>query len=161
VASWKVVGLSTDHTQSIQISVKDFIKNNWTLTGELAVGRIKFGTGWYDKNNQYQIHVRSPSPPTGTPFTIGKSGLQKYDRIMDIHFFVTKLKSNVEPAELDKMYNETDRIIGSDRVGLETSQGICAMWFIRAPYTLPQPDSEMSTWHGIGTLRMFYYKQFI
>jgi len=161
MANWVVAGLGTDHTQAIQISVKDFIRNNWSLTGELSPGRIKFGTGWYDRDNQYQIHFRHDSPGTSTPYTLGVNGLQQFNDIINIHFFVTSGKSNTEPLALDKMYNETMRIIGSNRTGLESTQGICAMWFLRPPYTLPQPDSIQSTWHGIGTLSVKYFKLFI
>jgi hypothetical protein len=86
--------------------------------------------------------------------------MQMYNDIISIHFFENRLRSNVEPVELDKMYNEVMRIIGSNRTGLESSQGICAMWFIRPPYTLPQQSSEQSLWHGVGTLSVRYYKYF-
>ncbi len=157
---WKVVGLAGDHTQSIQVSVKDFIRNSWSLTGDLAPTRIRFGLGWYDKGNQYQIHFRSDTAGVGTPYTVGAGGYQRYDKTLNIHFWVSNLRSNSEPAQLDKMYNEVERIVGSDRTGLESSQGICAMWFIRPPFTLPQPDSEQSIWHGISTLAVRYFKYF-
>jgi hypothetical protein len=155
---WHVAGLATDHTQSPQISIKDFIRNSWTLTGNLAAIRIEFGTGWYDRGRPYQIHVRHDSYGSSMAYTMGVNGLQRYDDIINIHFWVSKSKTNTEPPELDQMYNEVMRIISSDRTGLETSQGICAMWFIRPPYTLPQPDSEISVWHGIGTLSVRYFK---
>jgi len=159
---WQVAGKTPagDHTQSIQISVKDFIRNNWALTGTLSTIRILFSTGWYDRNRPYQIHFRHDSAGTAVPYTLGASGLQRYDDVINIHFWVSKSKSNVEPTELDQMYNEVMRIIGSDRTGLESTQGICAMWFIRPPYTLPSPDSEISVYHGIGSLRVVYYKLF-
>jgi len=156
--TWKVAGLATDHTQSIQISIKDFIRNAWTLTGNLSTARIFFGTGWYDRNRPYQIHFRHDSPGSVLPYTLGAGGLQKYDDIINIHFWVSKSKTNTEPPELDQMYNEVVRIISSDRTGLEATQGICAMWFLRPPYTLPQPDSEISVWHGIGALSVKYFK---
>ncbi len=156
--TWKVAGLTTDHTQSIQISIKNFIRNAWSLTGNLSAARIFFGTGWYDRNRPYQIHVRHDSYGSVMPYTMGVNGLQKYDDIINIHFWVSKSTTNVEPPECDQLYNEVVRIISSDRTGLETSQGICAMWFIRPPYTLPSPDSEISVWHGIGTLSVRYFK---
>jgi hypothetical protein len=158
VVSWHVAGLALDHTQSIQTSVKDFIHNNWTLTGNLSAIRIFFGLGWYDRNRPYQIHFRHDSPGLVSPYTIGVNGLQKYDDVINIHFWVSKSKTNVEPPELDQMYNETVRIISSNRTGLESSQGICAMFFLRPPFTLPQPDSEISVWHGVGTLAVRYFK---
>ena len=158
MVSWHVAGLATDHTQSIQISVKDFIRNNWGLTGNLSTIRIFFGTGWYERNRPYQIHFRHDSPGGSIAYTLGASGLQQYNDIINVHFWVSKSISNVEPPELDQMYNEVMRIISSNRTGLESSQGICGMWFIRPPYTLPSPDSEISVWHGIGTLSVRYYK---
>ena len=160
MATWKVAGLAADHTQSVQISVKDFIKNNWSLTGELTANHILFSNGWYDRNRQYQMHFRHDSPGSSIAYTMGASGLQRYDDIINIHYFVSRSKSNIEPVELDKMYNETVRIVSSDRTGLESTQGICAMWFLRPPYTLPMQDSEQSTWHGVGTLSVRYYKLF-
>ncbi len=158
MVSWHVAGLVGDHTQSVQISIKDFIRNNWGLTGNLSAARIEFGTGWYDRGRPYQIHFRHDSYGSSMAYTVGASGLQKYDDIINIHFWVSKSTSNVEPPELDQMYNEVVRIISTNRTGLEASQGICAMWFIRPPYTLPSPDSEISIWHGIATLRVTYFK---
>ena len=85
-------------------------------------------------------------------------GLQKYDDVINIHFWISKSKTNVEPPELDQMYNETVRIISSNRTGLESSQGICAMFFLRPPFTLPSPDSEISVWHGTSSLAVKYFK---
>jgi len=158
MVSWHVAGLATDHTQSIQISIKDFIRNNWGLTGNLSTIRIFFGTGWYDRNRPYQIHFRHDSPGSVMPYTVGSSGLQRYDDIINIHFWVSKSKTNTEPPELDQMYNEVVRIISSDRTGLEASQGICAMFFLRPPFTLPQPDSEISVYHGVSSLSVKYFK---
>lgn len=160
MATWHVSGLLTDHTQSVQVSIRNFIKSNWSLTGDLGVGRVFFGTGWWDANRGIQMHFRHDVPPTASRYTMGANGLQLWNDSVTIHYFVSTNQKNEEPPALDRMYNETVRIVMSDTGGLEASQGFCSMWFIRPPYTLPQPSSQNSTWHGVATLAVKYYKVF-
>lgn len=162
MASWQVSGLGTDHTQDVQVSVKNFISTNWSLTGELDVSHILFSTGWYDKSRPYQIHFRHPPlAPSVSTVTIGSHPMFRYDDLVQIHVFVTALKANTEPAALGQIHRELERIVGSDTTGLESTQGFCYIKFTRPMNTLPNEDSQTSTWHSTGQVGMVYHKVYV
>ncbi len=162
MATWQVSGLGADHTQDVQISVMNFISTNWSLTGTLDPSHIKFSTGWYDSQVPYQIHFRHPPlAPNVSTITLGSHPLFRYDDRVDIHVFVAALRANTEPAALGQMNREIERIVGSDTTGLESTQGFCFIKFTRPMNTLPQEDSQASTWHSIGQVGMVYHKVFV
>jgi hypothetical protein len=100
---WQVSGLGVDHTQDPQVSIKDLITSNWSLTGDLAVEKIEFNTGWYNKQQDYQLHFRHDKPPIKKARTIGQNCLYKYDDFVNIHVFANKQTDNFEPLELGQM----------------------------------------------------------
>jgi hypothetical protein len=161
MSSWQVAGLGTDHTEPIQVMIRDFIKSNWSLNGKLHVNRILFGTGWYDKSRELQIHFKRDSPSDQRPKSIGINGLYEFRDVINVHFWVSIETDNIEPPDLNQMYTEIQRIVGENVTALAATQGINYMRFIRPPYTLPSGSSNMSLWHGVGGLSVLYYKLFV
>ena len=159
--TWKIAGLSADHTQEVQISIKDFVRNSWSLTGDLAAARVVFSTGWYDRSRQYQIHFRHDTFPRKKRYTIGKYPYYQYDDFVQIHVWVTQSQKNQEPTQLGKIAREIDRIISVGITDLMTIQGFQMMEFIRPINTLPQEDSTNSIWHAVGTLGILYHKVYV
>jgi hypothetical protein len=158
MTTWQVAGLGTDHTADIQVSVKDFIRNNWTLTGDLAAARIIFSTGWYDKNRQYIVNVRHDTFPKKTRYTIGHDPYYRYDDFLQIHVWVNKEQKNQEPSQIGKIAREIDRIISVGITDLMVTQGFQLMEFLRPINTLPQESSATTVWHAVGTLGILYHK---
>jgi hypothetical protein len=158
LATWQVAGIGADHSADIQISVKDYVRNNWSLTGDLAAARIVFSTGWYDKSRQYQIHFRHDTFPKKSRYTIGHDPYYRYDDFIQVHVWVTQKQNNQEPSQLGKIAREIDRIISVGITGLMVTQGFQIMEFIRPINTLPQEDSQNSIWHAQGVLGILYHK---
>lgn len=158
--TWQRTGLGSDFSDSTLNIIKDYIKSQWTLTGDLDAtnpGKMKWGTGWYDAQPWVQLHFRT-SYKSERAKSIGQNYIHRYDDFIIIHVFVETQTDNVEPAQLDKIYRELDRIVGSNTVSLEASQGIQFMKFIQPMRTMPQEANETSLWHGIGVLMIAYHK---
>jgi hypothetical protein len=155
---WQVSGLGVDHTQDPQVSIKDLITSNWSLTGDLAVEKIEFNTGWYNKQQDYQLHFRHDKPPIKKARTIGQNCLYKYDDFVNIHVFANKQTDNFEPVELGQMYREIDRIISINIIALRNTQGFTKIFLITPCHTLPREQSQASIWHGYGEVGILYHK---
>ena len=155
---YQVLGLGTDHTQDPQISIKNLITSNWSLTGDLAVAKIKFNTGWYDKTSQYQLHFRHDRAPIKKRKTIGSSPIFGYTDFCNIHVFANQQTDNYEPLELGSIYREIDRIVSVNIIALEGSQGFCNIEMWEPKRTLPREESQVSIWHGYGVVTMIYSK---
>lgn len=155
---WKVTGLAADHTQDVQVSVKNHIVANWNLSAPLSVGLIQFDTGWYDQQWQFQVHFRHDYFPGESKKTIGRNYIHKYDDFVNIHVFVQMQHDNTEPEELGKIYREIERIIGTDVTALQATQGFNFMSFIQPMHTLPIDVNEETHFHGFGTIMLRYHK---
>ena len=155
---WHVTGLAGDHTQDVQVSVRDFIVAGWSLTGPLAVGNIQFDTGWYDNQWQFQVHFRHDYFPQEDPKTIGSNYIHRYTDWVNIHVFVEMQQDNTEPEELGKIYREIERIVGSNVTGLQATQGFSFMRFSQPLHNLRIDMNEETHFHGFGTLFIRYHK---
>ena len=87
--------------------------------------------------------------------------MKRYDDFVNVHVFVTTLRSNTEPTQLGQIYRELERIIETDITALYSAQGFQYMDFVRPMHTLPQEDSQNSIWHGVGTMAILYHKAYI
>jgi hypothetical protein len=156
--TWHVSGLGTDHTQDPQVSIKDLINTNWSLTDDLAVAKIKMTTGWFDKQSQFQLHFRHDQAPVKKPRTIGQNCLWKYDDFVNVHIFASVQTDNSEPVELGQIYRELDRIISINIIALRATQGFTKIFVMTPFHTLPKQDSQSSIWHGYGLVGILYHK---
>src|SRR5574341_319430 len=158
---YQVIGLGTDHTQDTNISIRNFVQTNWSLTGELDDLKILFGVGWLESQRDVEIHFKKSSPPAIEHYSLGSDGLDKFDDIIYVHTWITNQSPNSEPPNYDnvgKVYRELERIIQENPKGLATTQGIMWMRFVRPMYTVPEEDPTQTTFHGIGIIVLMYVK---
>ena len=161
--SWQVVNKGTDHTASIQSIIKDYLKTNWTLTGDLDAtnpGKTLFSTGWWQKQPAVQVHVRHDIDMPSRFKTLGSRPISQWNDRIQVHCFTTELTNDAEPINLDKMNREVERIINADATGLETTQGIYMMQ-CSSPRIMPMEDSQASIFHSIQKVELYYNKRFI
>ena len=163
MSTWHVVGLAGDHASSPQVLVMNYFTSNWALTTPLTAVQMRFSTGWYDEQADFQIHFRRNNDPVERRKTLGSAYIHAVDDFVNLHFFARQLTSstetgNSEPPELDQMYREAQRIIGQGTTGLQVSQGIRSMSFLRLPRTLPRESDRESVFHGYGLIGLQYMK---
>jgi hypothetical protein len=157
---FQVIGLGTDHTLDTKEQIRDYVQANWSLTGELAAARIKFGIGWRSDSADVEIHFKNSTPITLTMKTIGQNGFVQWDDRVYVHTFITSLSPNSEINEeiVGKVHREIVRIIDSNPKGLAATQGIIKMGFMQPPYVVPEEDPLQTTFHGIGIIGLMYMK---
>ena len=108
--------------QDPQITIRNAIKNQWSLIDDLAPGKILFTTGWYDKKfKQPQITVTCIAL-TPTPFELGYGTVRITD-VYQIDIWVAILrKTGSGPGKAQDykwmMREETLRILKSNQQGL-------------------------------------------
>ena len=159
--SWHVTGLATDHTASIQSLLKDYLQSNWSSSVPVSGYFVKFSTGWYDEQNQFQVHVRHDIAMPVNRITLGNRPMNKYNDMCQVHCFAEEQQDNAEPANLDKMCNEVARIVGSNTTGLESSQGVCTLEIASTPRVLPvEMAHEAAIFHSVQKVRLIYHKVF-
>ena len=159
--SYHVIRLGTDFTQSVQAIIKDYLETNWSLTGVLTgtnKGKIMFSTGWWQKQPQYQIHIRHDIDKMPMSKTIGRYPIKKFDDVLQVHCWEQMQTVDAEPTNLDKMTREVQRIINSDALGLSSS-GIYNMNCSSARI-LPLEDSQAAIFHSVQRVEVMYAKRY-
>lgn len=157
---YQVIRLGTDHQQSVQGIVKDYLKTSWTLTDPLDatnLGKMMFSTGWWQKQPQYIVNVRHDIPMQPRRRTIGRKPIKQFDDILQVHCWETMQTDDAEPVNLDKMCREVQRIINSDELGLQ-SQGIFMM-NCGSAQVMPLEDSQAAIFHSVQRVEVYYCKR--
>lgn len=157
---WQRIGLGTDNTVDDNVTIRDYVRTNWGLTGELAPDNIVFGVGWNSMQADVEVHFKMSTPAAIRSYTLGQSGFQRFDDLVYVHTFITNTSPNSEPPNYDnvgKVYRELVRLINKNPTVL-SSQGIIKMMFVQPPYTVPEEDALQTTFHGIGIIGLFYLK---
>lgn len=141
--------------------MKDFLFSNWTLTDpldEANPGKIMFSTGWWQKQPQYQVHVRHDIEKMPRHKTLGNRPIKDFDDVLQVHTWEQMQTVDAEPVNLDKMCREVQRIINSDALGLNSS-GIYNMNCSSARI-LPLEDSQAVIFHAVQRVEVQYAKRY-
>ena len=161
--SYQVIRLGTDHTQSVQAYLKDYLFTNWTLTDPLDKtnkGKLQFSTGWFQKLPQYQVCVRHDIDKFARTRTLGNRPIKQIDDLIQVHCWEQAQTDDAEPTNLDKMCREVQRIINSDTAGLSTTAGVFNM-SCGSARILPLEDSQASIFHSVQRIEVDYAKRYI
>ena len=159
--SYHVIRLGTDFTTSVQEIIKQYLYDNWVLTGILDKtnkGKIMFSSLWWQKQPQYQVHVRHDIEKMPVNKTIGNRPIKKWDDVLQVHCWEQMQTVDAEPTNLDKMCREVQRIINSDALGLSTS-GIYNM-SCSSGKILPLEDSQAVIFHAVQRVEVQYAKRY-
>lgn len=157
---YRVIGTAGDQTADWNVIIRDYVKTNWGLTGELDDPNIIFGVGWNQMQADVEIHFKMSTPAAIRTYTLGQTGFQRFDDLVYVHTFITNTSPNSEPPNYDnvgKVYRELVRLVNQNPTAL-SSQGIIKMLFHQPPYTVPEEDALQTTFHGIGIIGLFYLK---
>ena len=158
--TYQVIRLGTDFNTSVQELFRDYIQDNWSLTGELDGtnrGKMMFTNGWFQKQPQYIVSVRHDIDKMPRRRTLGNKPIKKFDDVIQVHCWETTQTDNDEPARLDQMCREVQRIINSDELGLSSS-GIMMM-NCGSAQILPMEDSQAAIFHAYQRIEFTYLKR--
>lgn len=153
-----------DLSKSEHAMLKDLLFANWSLTGTLVKDPgdgtdktgtlVKFGLDWVQITNTYEVHcirLRGNAPMNATTDWKRKT----YSVNMQIHVFVRR-NGTEEPAELDQIKREIDRIIAVQKSLQGTNMPLTMpLW---SPAWDNAAVGQVGYWHLKADLTAFFQK---